>query len=322
MAKKKALIDAAIARADDEKGLLLVLTGNGKGKSSSAFGMVARALGHGMKVGVAQFIKARTDTGEEAFFSRQPGVEWRVLGDGFTWDTQNLDQDIASARRGWEVARRMLADPGARSGGAGRTHLPAQLRLARLHRRPRRHRRPATDATCRRHRPGGPAALLEAADTVSELVDVKHAWRAGVKAQKASTCESAPDFRMLTLILGGARSGKSRHAQFLAEQSGLAVTVIATGQPRDAEMAARIGRHQAERPVHWQTVEQPLHLAAGVESAAAPGRCILVDCLTLWLLNLLEAGEAVFAGNALRCWCCCRACPASSCWSPTKSASA
>jgi len=100
---------------------------------------------------------------------------------------------------------------------------------------------------------------------------------------------------MLTLILGGARSGKSRHAQFLAEQSGLAVTVIATGQPRDAEMAARIGRHQAERPAHWQTVEQPLHLAAALESAAAPGRCILVDCLTLWLLNLLEAGEAVFA---------------------------
>ncbi|MEN9434908.1 MAG: cob(I)yrinic acid a,c-diamide adenosyltransferase, partial [Pseudomonadota bacterium] len=81
MAKKKAIIDASIASANKQKGLFIVLTGNGKGKSSSAFGMVARALGHGMKVGVAQFIKARTDTGEEAFFSKQPNVEWHVLGD-------------------------------------------------------------------------------------------------------------------------------------------------------------------------------------------------------------------------------------------------
>ena len=108
MARKKALIDANIARASDERGLLIVLTGNGKGKSSSAFGMVARALGHGMKVGVAQFIKSRTDTGEEAFFSRQPGVEWHVLGDGFTWDTQDRAQDIATALRGWAVAQRWL----------------------------------------------------------------------------------------------------------------------------------------------------------------------------------------------------------------------
>ena len=111
MAKKKAVIDAAIAQADGEKGLLLLLTGNGKGKSSSAFGMLARALGHGMQAGVAQFIKARTDTGEEAFFSRQPGVEWHVLGDGFTWDTQNLQQDIATAQRGWTVAQAMLRNP-------------------------------------------------------------------------------------------------------------------------------------------------------------------------------------------------------------------
>ncbi len=72
------------------KGLLLILTGNGKGKSSSAFGMIARALGHGMRVGVAQFIKSRTDTGEEAFFRHQENVIWHVLGEGFTWDTQDL----------------------------------------------------------------------------------------------------------------------------------------------------------------------------------------------------------------------------------------
>ncbi len=98
---------------------------------------------------------------------------------------------------------------------------------------------------------------------------------------------------MLTLILGGARSGKSRHAQTLAERSGLPVTVIATGQARDAEMAARIARHQAERPAHWRTVEQPLHLAEALRQTA--GSIVLVDCLTLWLMNLLEAGETVFA---------------------------
>lgn len=99
---------------------------------------------------------------------------------------------------------------------------------------------------------------------------------------------------MIHLILGGARSGKSRHAQTLAEHSGLPVTVIATGQPRDAEMAARIARHRAERPGHWQTVEEPLHLAEALRVNAS-GRFVLVDCLTLWLLNLLEAGESVFA---------------------------
>lgn len=102
---------------------------------------------------------------------------------------------------------------------------------------------------------------------------------------------------MLTLILGGARSGKSRHAQQLAESSGLPVTLIATGQARDAEMAARIARHRAERPADWQTVEEPLHLAQALQQATGPGRCVLVDCLTLWLMNLLEAGEAVFAAE-------------------------
>ena len=127
---------------------------------------------------------------------------------------------------------------------------------------------------------------------------------------------------MSHLILGGARSGKSRHAQNLAQQSGLPVTVIATGQAGDAEMAARIARHQAERPAHWRTVEQPLLLAAALRQAAGPGsvapprshplaaprggampalgrpgvgQCVLVDCLTLWLMNLLQAGDTVFA---------------------------
>lgn len=99
---------------------------------------------------------------------------------------------------------------------------------------------------------------------------------------------------MLTLILGGARSGKSRHAQTLAEASGLAVTVVATARAGDGEMAHRIARHRAERPAHWHTVEEPLALADTLDRYAESSRIQVVDCLTLWLLNLLEAGEDVF----------------------------
>lgn len=184
MARKKAVVDAAIGRAQDERGLLLVLTGNGKGKSSSAFGMVARALGHGLKAGVAQFIKSRTDTGEEAFFSRQPNVEWHVLGDGFTWDTQDRRQDIVTAQRGWNVAERMLQDPAFNlvvldeltyllSYG----YLDADLVLDRLAQRPPMQHVVVTGRAAL-------PALIELADTVSVIEDNKHAFRAGVKAQK------------------------------------------------------------------------------------------------------------------------------------------
>jgi len=103
MQRKKEIVDAAIVRADQTKGLLLVLTGNGKGKSSSAFGMTARALGHGMRVGVAQFIKGRSDTGEEAFFRHQANVIWHVLGEGFTWGTRKTWRGIPKrpAKAGW-----------------------------------------------------------------------------------------------------------------------------------------------------------------------------------------------------------------------------
>ena len=183
MARKKALIDAAIAAATDERGLLVVVTGNGKGKSTSAFGMVARALGHGMKVGVVQFIKSRTDTGEEAFLGRQPGVEWHVTGDGFTWETQDREQDIATAERGWAIAARMLADPAYQlvvldeltyllSYG----YLDSDVVLDALaHRPPMQH----VIVTGR----GASAALVDLADTVSVIADEKHAYRAGVKAQ-------------------------------------------------------------------------------------------------------------------------------------------
>lgn len=181
MARKKAHIDAAIASARDERGLLLVITGNGKGKSTAAFGMVARALGHGMKVGVVQFIKSRTDTGEEAFLGKH--AEWHVTGDGFTWDTQDRAQDIATAQRGWTIAARMLADPAYQlvvldeltyllSYG----YLDADTVLDALaHRPPMQH----VVVTGR----GAPHALTELADTVSVIADEKHAFRAGVKAQ-------------------------------------------------------------------------------------------------------------------------------------------
>jgi cob(I)alamin adenosyltransferase len=183
MARKKALVDAAIAAATDERGLLIVLTGNGKGKSTSAFGMAARALGHGMKVGVVQFIKNRTDTGEEAFFAGQPGVEWHVTGDGFTWDTQDRERDIATAGRGWAIAQRMLADPSYELVVLDELtyllnygYLDADVVLDALAQRP-----PAQHVVVT-GRAASPA-LVELADTVSTVADDKHAFRAGVKAQ-------------------------------------------------------------------------------------------------------------------------------------------
>ncbi|VXC40296.1 Bifunctional adenosylcobalamin biosynthesis protein CobP [Pseudomonas sp. 8Z] len=97
---------------------------------------------------------------------------------------------------------------------------------------------------------------------------------------------------MLELILGGARSGKSRLAEKLASESGLEVVYIATSQPLDGEMNARIGQHRARRPAHWGLVEEPLELARVLREQAAMGRCLLVDCLTLWLTNLLMLDDA------------------------------
>ncbi|QSA98657.1 cob(I)yrinic acid a,c-diamide adenosyltransferase [Methylococcus sp. EFPC2] len=183
MEHKKAVIDAHIAQADRDQGVLLVLTGNGKGKSSSAFGMVARALGHGMKVGVAQFIKGRTDTGEEAFFSRQPGVRWHVLGEGFTWDTQDRERDTAKAREGWQVARGFLANPDIHlvvldelTYCLSYAYLDSATVLADIAARPPMQHVVVTGRAA-------PQALLDLADTVTEMRDVKHAYRSGVRAQ-------------------------------------------------------------------------------------------------------------------------------------------
>ena len=183
MARKKAHIDQGIEAADIDRGLLLVLTGNGKGKSSSAFGMVARALGHGMSVAVAQFIKSRTDTGEEAFFRKQ-GVNWHVLGEGFTWDTQNLAQDIETARRGWRTVQELLRDERIDLVVLDELTYPLKYGwLAIEHVLHDLEQRPPAQHVVITGR-GAPQALCEAADTVTELRDIKHAYRAGVRAQK------------------------------------------------------------------------------------------------------------------------------------------
>lgn len=183
MARKKAVIDANIEKADQEKGLLLVLTGNGKGKSSSAFGMLARSLGYDMKVGVAQFIKGRSDTGEEAFFAKQANVEWHVLGEGFTWETQDRERDIKTAKAGWEIARKMLSNPEIHLVILDELTYPIKYGylnettvLADIAGRPNMQHVVVTGR-------GASQAFIDIADTVSELTDVKHAYRAGIKAQ-------------------------------------------------------------------------------------------------------------------------------------------
>ena len=184
MERKKKIIDASIAASDKSKGLLLVLTGNGKGKSSSAFGMVARSLGHGMKVGVCQFIKSRTDTGEEAFFSSHERCDWHVLGDGFTWDTQDRTQDIATSEKGWDIAKAMLSDPtydlvvlDELTYLLSYKYLDSDDVLDDIQNKPTAQHVVVT----------GRAAideLVEMADTVSEIEDVKHAYRDGIQAQQ------------------------------------------------------------------------------------------------------------------------------------------
>ncbi|HHS99677.1 MAG TPA: cob(I)yrinic acid a,c-diamide adenosyltransferase [Thiomicrospira sp.] len=184
MERKKAQIDASIARADGEKGILLVITGNGKGKSTSGFGMVARALGHGMKVGVCQFIKSRTDTGEEAFFNAQPNCEWHVLGDGFTWDTQDRAGDIETSEKGWKVAQKMLSDDSydmvvldELTYLLSYDYLDKDQVLNDLMARPEMQHVVVTGRSAI-------AELRELADTVSEIKDEKHAYKSGIKAQK------------------------------------------------------------------------------------------------------------------------------------------
>jgi len=184
MAKVKAAKDRLYASKTIEKGLLMVHTGTGKGKSTAAWGLAMRCLGHGLKLGVVQFVKGRRDTGERFFLSRFPDqVEVRVMGEGFTWETQDRARDIAAARAAWDEARRMLAAPDLHlvildelNIVLRKDYLPIAevvegLRAKRegLH----------VVVTGRNAKP----ELLEAADLVTEMTLVKHPFRAGVKAQ-------------------------------------------------------------------------------------------------------------------------------------------
>jgi cob(I)alamin adenosyltransferase len=185
MLRKKAVIDERIANSPNECGLLLVLTGNGKGKSSSAFGMLARSLGHGMQCGVVQFIKGRNSTGEELFFRRFPEqVRFHVMGEGFTWETQDRQRDIAAAEAAWAVSQQLLRDPSIGlvvldelNIALKHGYLDLDQVLSDLQARPPMQHVVVTGR-------GAKPEMIELADTVTEMGMIKHAFQARIKAQK------------------------------------------------------------------------------------------------------------------------------------------
>ena len=184
MQRKKEHVDQRIAAATIDKGLLLVLTGNGKGKSSSAFGMLARSVGHGLRCGVVQFIKGQWECGEQLLFGSHPQVEFYVMNTGFTWETQDREADIAAAEATWEHAEKLLADD--KIDVVLLDELTYMLTYGYLS--PERvyaalANRPASQHVIITGRSAN-AALIEMADTVSEVNDVKHAFNAGVRVQK------------------------------------------------------------------------------------------------------------------------------------------
>jgi len=184
MAKKRAARNKIMATKDKTGGLLIVHTGKGKGKSTAAFGMVCRAIGHGMKVGVVQFVKGKWETGERKVLEAFPDqVAIRTMGEGFTWDTQSLERDVAAARAAWEAAKELMADPGINMVLMDELNIVLRydyLPIAEVvetlsNKRPDLHvivtGRNAKDE------------LIEAADLVTDMTMVKHPFRSGFKAQ-------------------------------------------------------------------------------------------------------------------------------------------
>ncbi len=184
MVKRKAVQDAEVAgKTVAEKGLLIVHTGPGKGKSTAAFGLAVRALGHGWKVGVVQFGKGAWETGERRVLEKLGGVSWHTLGEGFTWETQDRARDVAAAERAWGEALALMADPQIRLLVLDELNIALRYehllldavvdvlraRRADLH----------VVVTGRNAKP----AMIEAADLVTEMTLVKHHFAAGVKAQ-------------------------------------------------------------------------------------------------------------------------------------------
>ncbi len=183
MIRKKNIVDEKIAAAQTEKGLLLIHTGNGKGKSSSAFGVLARAIGHNMNCAVIQFVKSRSDSGEEAFFRKFPEqVSWQVMGEGFTWETQDLERDKRAAVAAWaEVCKKLsdstinlvILDEFTYAFKFG--WLDLEPVIAALQSRPAMQHVIITGRAA-------PPALIDIADTVTEMGMVKHAFQQGIKA--------------------------------------------------------------------------------------------------------------------------------------------
>ena len=183
-ARRKAAKAKILATKTEERGLIIVHTGTGKGKSTAAFGLVLRALGHGMRVGIVQFVKGAWATGERTVLARFPDlVTMRAMGEGFTWETQDRARDIAAARAAWEAAKAMLADPAYRlilldelNIVLRYDYLPVEEVVAALKDKPRDLH---VVVTGRNAKP----ELIDVADLVTEMKLVKHPFRAGVKAQ-------------------------------------------------------------------------------------------------------------------------------------------
>jgi cob(I)alamin adenosyltransferase len=184
MRKKKAARDKIIATKTIEKGLLIVHTGKGKGKSTAAFGMVFRALGHGFRVGVVQFVKGVWQTGERVILDKFPDqVTMKAMGEGFTWETQDRARDVAAARKAWEEAKAMIADPSYRMVLLDELnivlrydYLPLDEVVETLASRP-----PDTHVIVTGR--NAKDEIIEIADLVTEMEFVKHPFRSGVKAQ-------------------------------------------------------------------------------------------------------------------------------------------
>jgi cob(I)alamin adenosyltransferase len=183
MASRKAVMDAKIAKATEERGVLILLKGNGKGKSSSAFGTMARSVGHGKRCAVVQFSKGRTETGEYKLFKDHPQIDWHVMGHGFTWETQDKARDIEAAEKAWAVAETLLQDDrydmlvfDEMSYMFKYGYLDVEPVVAALNQRPRMQSVIITGRTMA-------LPLQDIADTISIVQDERHAFRLGVKAQ-------------------------------------------------------------------------------------------------------------------------------------------
>lgn len=184
MAQKKSVIDAKIAKATEERGVLILLKGNGKGKSSSAFGTMARSVGHGKKSAVIQFIKGRMETGEYKLFRDHELIDWHVMGHGFTWETQDKQRDIESAQKAWALAEQLLQDESydmlvfdELSYMFKYGYLEVEPVVAALKKRPKMQNVMITGRTMA-------LPIQDIADTISVIQDERHAFRLGVKAQQ------------------------------------------------------------------------------------------------------------------------------------------